>query len=204
MFHIAMLDSNAFCIKGLEEYYSARNIRTIGCTSLVQLEEALRNHRINVLMCELSTDEDNLFSCIDYFKALKRRRPMLQMVIYTHLRDPALIAYVRKTLPYCTVLFKNENMVNLALCMIPPGFNYEAKQPEINDDQRDILTPREFYLLRFLSEGKCHKDISQKLPLSIKTISYYKLKIMEKLKCRTVADFQRKMQSFGVYYHSQG
>lgn len=203
MSYIAMVDSDAFCIKGIEEYCRLRNVHTVGCSSLSQLEETLKQGRINVVISELVTDEDNLFSCIDYYKNFTRRWPAMRLVIFTHLRDPALIAYVRKTLPHCKVIFKHESVFSFSHCMMQLGGGAAPGKKEISGWQRDILTPQEFYLLRFLSEGKRHKDISRRMPLSAKTISYYKLKIMEKLKCKTMADFQRRMHDFGVYYSSR-
>ncbi|WP_187497809.1 LuxR C-terminal-related transcriptional regulator [Erwinia aphidicola] len=201
MSHIAILDSDAFCIKGIEEYFKLSEIHTIGCSSLVELDNKLQKYRIKVVISELVTDNDNLFACIDYFKHFQHRWPNIKLVIFTRLRDPALIAYVRKTLPRCELVFKYESAIALSLCITPSGLHQKTAEEELACHHKDILTAREFYLLRFLSEGRCHKDISRRLPLSIKTISYYKLKIMEKLKCKNMAEFQKKMNEFGVYYY---
>ncbi|CAH0161186.1 hypothetical protein WB66_02460 [bacteria symbiont BFo1 of Frankliniella occidentalis] len=201
MSHIAILDSDAFCIKGVEEYFKLSEIPTVGCSSLIQLENILQKNRIKVVISELMTDSNNLFACIDFYKNFQHRWPTIKLVIFTRLRDPALIAYVRKTLPRCELAFKYESAIALSLCITPSRLHQQTVEEELACYQKDILTAREFYLLRFLSEGKCHKDISRRLPLSIKTISYYKLKIMEKLKCKNMADFQKRMNDFGVYYY---
>jgi two-component system, NarL family, invasion response regulator UvrY len=52
----------------------------------------------------------------------------------------------------------------------------------------DILSDREYEVLRMIAAGKTVKDIAQELSLSIKTISTYRTRIMEKMKMKTNAE----------------
>ena len=59
MSHIAMLDSDAFCIKGVEEYFKLSEIHTLGCSSLAELDNTLQKNRIKVVISELVTEAIN-------------------------------------------------------------------------------------------------------------------------------------------------
>ena len=52
----------------------------------------------------------------------------------------------------------------------------------------DILSDREYQVLRMIAEGKTVKHIAEELALSIKTVSTYRTRIMEKMKMTTNAE----------------
>jgi DNA-binding NarL/FixJ family response regulator len=60
-----------------------------------------------------------------------------------------------------------------------------------NSDSRaphEALSDREFQILRMLASGRVVKDIGAELNLSIKTISTYRTRLLEKLQLRTNAE----------------
>jgi two-component system invasion response regulator UvrY len=52
----------------------------------------------------------------------------------------------------------------------------------------DVLSDREYQVLRMIAEGKTVKQIGEELSLSIKTVSTYRTRIMEKMKMTTNAE----------------
>jgi DNA-binding NarL/FixJ family response regulator len=52
----------------------------------------------------------------------------------------------------------------------------------------DVLSDREYQVLRMIAEGKTVKHIAEELSLSIKTVSTYRARIMEKMKMTTNAE----------------
>jgi len=52
----------------------------------------------------------------------------------------------------------------------------------------DILSDREYQVLRMIAEGNTVKHIAKELSLSIKTVSTYRTRIMEKMKMKTNAE----------------
>ncbi len=52
----------------------------------------------------------------------------------------------------------------------------------------DVLSDREYQVLRMIAEGKTVKHIAEELSLSIKTVSTYRTRIMEKMKMTTNAE----------------
>jgi DNA-binding NarL/FixJ family response regulator len=50
-----------------------------------------------------------------------------------------------------------------------------------DDQQFDILTPRELEVLKLIAEAKTSKDIAKELFISIKTVERHRQNILEKL-----------------------
>jgi two-component system, NarL family, invasion response regulator UvrY len=55
----------------------------------------------------------------------------------------------------------------------------------------DKLSDREYQILRMIVKGKTVGDIAEELALSVKTISTYRTRMMEKLNVKTTADLVR-------------
>jgi len=55
----------------------------------------------------------------------------------------------------------------------------------------DALTGREFQVLRLLGQGRTISEIAQELKLSVKTVSTYRTRLLEKLNVRTTGELIR-------------
>lgn len=53
------------------------------------------------------------------------------------------------------------------------------------------LTPRERQVMELVSAGRAHREIAEKLGISVRTVEVYKSRLMEKLQARTIADLVR-------------
>jgi RNA polymerase sigma factor (sigma-70 family) len=58
-------------------------------------------------------------------------------------------------------------------------------------DQLARLTTRERSVLDLLAEGLQHREIAERLAISPRTVEVYKARMMEKLRCRTLAEVIR-------------
>ena len=65
-----------------------------------------------------------------------------------------------------------------------------AQEMEADSEKplHDVLSDREYQVLRMIAEGKTVKHIAEELSLSIKTVSTYRTRIMEKMKMKTNAE----------------
>jgi two-component system invasion response regulator UvrY len=61
----------------------------------------------------------------------------------------------------------------------------------------EMLSDREYQVMRFIAQGKSVKEIAFELTLSVKTISTYRTRIMEKTQLKTNADIIR----YAVHEH---
>lgn len=57
-----------------------------------------------------------------------------------------------------------------------------------NKYQNDVLTDREVEVIKFISDGFSHKQIADKLFISVRTIETHKKNILTKLELKTTAD----------------
>jgi DNA-binding CsgD family transcriptional regulator len=55
----------------------------------------------------------------------------------------------------------------------------------------ELLSDREFQVLRMIASGKSVKEIADEISLSIKTVSTYRTRILEKTGMKTTADLIR-------------
>jgi FixJ family two-component response regulator len=55
----------------------------------------------------------------------------------------------------------------------------------------DRLTQRERDVLRLLSQGRQHRDIAAELAISPRTVEVYKARMMEKMRCKSLAEVIR-------------
>jgi two-component system invasion response regulator UvrY len=61
----------------------------------------------------------------------------------------------------------------------------------------DVLSDREYQVLRMIADGKTVKHIAEELSLSIKTVSTYRARIMEKMKMTTNAE----LMHYAIKHH---
>jgi DNA-binding NarL/FixJ family response regulator len=73
-----------------------------------------------------------------------------------------------------------------------------VSQAAVDDEPRwggaaphDALSDREYQVLRLLGSGRTVSDIARELGLSVKTISTYRARVLEKLGMRTNAELMR-------------
>ncbi|QEW34507.1 DNA-binding response regulator (plasmid) [Erwinia billingiae] len=199
MFTLAVLDSDAFCSKGVADYFNARDIRTFCCPDVAELEDTLGIHSVQVVIAELATSKDTTFSCIKCLTQLTLRWPHIRLVIFTHITDPVLMKYVLQHIKHCNVVVKSDSVQQLASCVFAGAgghsFNSspQAKVWKYIQDDRKTLTPLEFRLLEMLARGKTNKLIAPIVSRSSKTISCHKKNIMKKLGCRNITELHSRL-----------
>jgi two-component system invasion response regulator UvrY len=62
----------------------------------------------------------------------------------------------------------------------------------------ELLSDREFEVFRLIASGKAVKEIAAELSLSVKTISTYRTRVLEKMNLRTNADLMRYATQRGL------
>ena len=67
----------------------------------------------------------------------------------------------------------------------------DSVAPNAQIPSHHILSDRELEVLRYIASGKTVTDISDTLALSVKTISTYRARLLEKLRLKTTADLVR-------------
>ena len=61
-------------------------------------------------------------------------------------------------------------------------------QPEVSPRPHDLLSDREYQVLRMIASGLTVTQVAARLSLSVKTISTYRARVLEKMNMRTTAE----------------
>jgi two-component system, NarL family, invasion response regulator UvrY len=141
-------------------------------------------------------------SGLDILNDLKRLRPKLPILLLSMHPEEQ---YARRALRsgasgYLTKESVPEEL-KLAVRKIVAGGRYVSASlaEKLANDLRsgvevpvhELLSDREFQVLRMIASGKTVKEIAEEIDLSVKTVSTYRARILEKTGLRTTADLIR-------------
>ena len=148
-------------------------------------------------------------SGLDLLKDLKAARPKLPvLVLSVHPEDQfagrvikaGAAGYLNKdSAP--TLLVAAVRKVLAGGCYVSDAFaQHLAADLRTGADKPplELLSDREFEVLRHLAAGRQVKEISGELGLSVKTISTYRMRLLKKLDLRTTADLLRYANQHGL------
>jgi two-component system invasion response regulator UvrY len=136
---------------------------------------------------------------LEVLKQLKNDRPKLPVLILSmHPEEQYAIRVLRAGASgYLTKESAPDELI-IAIRKISQGRKYitpslaERLATEVEADTEkplhDILSDREYQVLRMIAAGETVKHIAKELSLSIKTVSTYRTRIMEKMKMKTNAE----------------
>ena len=136
---------------------------------------------------------------LEVLKQLKNEKPKLPVLILSmHPEEQYAIRVLRAGASgYLTKESAPDELIT-AIRKISQGRKYitpslaERLATEVEADSEkplhDILSDREYQVLRMIAAGKTVKHIAKELSLSIKTVSTYRTRIMEKMKMKTNAE----------------
>ena len=138
-------------------------------------------------------------SGLDLLKEIKRLRPQLPVLILSmHSEDQfAVRAFKAGASGYMTKEKAPEELVKAIKKVLAGGKYVSATLAEtlvsgleVDTDKPayESLSDREYQVLRMIASGKTVKEIADELSLSMKTISTYRTRILEKLRMRTNAE----------------
>jgi two-component system invasion response regulator UvrY len=139
---------------------------------------------------------------LDVLKEVKRKRPALPVLVLSmHPEDQLAIRILRAgAAGYISKESAPEELVE-ALRKVCSGGKYVSPQLAerlavfIEDDNtgapHERLSDREFEILRMLALGKTVTEVADELMLSVKTVSTYRSRILDKMKMTTNAELTR-------------
>ena len=139
---------------------------------------------------------------LDVLKEVKRKWPTLPVLVLSmHPEDQFAIRILRAgAAGYITKESAPEELVG-ALRKVCSGGKYVSPQlaeklavfigDETTRPQHEKLSDREFEVLRMLALGKTVTEVAEELLLSVKTVSTYRSRVLEKMKMTSNADLTR-------------
>ncbi|KNC05806.1 hypothetical protein AC790_22600 [Pantoea sp. RIT-PI-b] len=191
---ISVVDTNPLIRRGLKRILTERgyNIAVIAET----LDEMLFsniNHKPQILILEPLFQDQLAYEKLELLRSYNPKLKTLILSIsesYYHIQQSlqmGIEGYVCKSWPLETLFESIEEIEEGKHAYSKEQFHHKDKYP---NDARILssLTRREFQVLRMFGAGKSIKTISQEMNLSNKTISTYKVKMMQKMATNNVID----------------
>jgi DNA-binding NarL/FixJ family response regulator len=194
MIRIIVADDHAIVRQGLRSILdAAQDMRCVAeAENAGEAMRAIRDIECDALLLDISMPGKN---GIDILKQIKKEKPRLPVLILSmHPEDQyALRAIKAGAAGYLTKQSAPQQLV-AAIRQIAQGRKFitpelaEALANHLDDEgdqmPHETLSDREFQTLRLIGAGKSLTDIANELCLSVKTVSVYRARLLEKMKLK--------------------
>lgn len=161
--------------------------------------DAIRRTPWDLLLLDVALPDKHGLEVLKEAKLLQPQLPVLMLSLYPE-KEFALRAIRAGASGYLTKQSAPSELVT-AVRRVLQGGRYitealaeqmaEALESGSEGVLHACLSDRELQVLRLLGQGKAVSVIAEELVLSVKTISTYRARILEKLSCRTTAELIR-------------
>jgi DNA-binding NarL/FixJ family response regulator len=208
MINVCLADNYPVVHYGVKSYFKDHPeisvVSNVG--SFYMIPDALRNKEINVLVVDLELEG---LKSIYELKAIIKNFPTTKVLVFTSLNEQiyapnaiksGVSGYVQKSSKLET-LGVNIIRVHQGLVMMSESIKKNlALISKQNKSERLYrkLSNREIEVLRFLCDGKKNNEISRILTLNEKTISTYKLRLLQKLNVDNLVDLVHKAKTLDI------
>lgn len=208
MIRILIVDDHTIVRRGLKDILAEDpEFSVVGeAGTYEEMTELMGKKKIDVILLDLSLPDKNGLDIIEEVVAKKGTPPMLILSVYSEdhygvrvlkagasgfmnkeVAPTELLAAVRK-------VATGGKYVSAALAEKIAGRLYADADMAIHD----LLSNREFQVMKMIASGKTLTEIGHELGLSVKTISTYRMRIMEKTRMHTNSElthyaFQHKL-----------
>jgi len=201
MIRILIADDHAIVRQGLRQIVSDQPDMVVAgeADSLTQTMEAVQSDSWDVLVLDLTMPDGN---GLDLLRELRFTKPDIRVLVLSmHSEDQfALPVLQAGASGYLTKETVPEELVR-ALRRIHRGGKYVSQSlaeklvgavgGDDNREEHEKLSAREFQVFFMLATGRTLKEIARELGLSVKTISTYRSRTLEKLGLQTNAEIVR-------------
>jgi DNA-binding NarL/FixJ family response regulator len=194
--HLILVDDHPIVRRGLRDIladaFEGAIIHEVG--SGREALAALHTQAWSVMVLDLSLPDG---SGLDVLKRVREFRPRLPVLILSvHAADQfARRAFAAGASGYLTKDAADAELVT-AVSKLARGGKYfggnildrVGLHAERDDRPHELLSDREYQVLRMIGSGKTVSEIATALSLSVKTVSTYRARVLEKMKMRTNAE----------------
>lgn len=199
--NIALTDDHEIVREGLKKILSKQSDLNVvaEAASIKELESKLSEQQIDLVMLDISLPDK---SGLDFIKDIKIRYADLKILMFSIYPDEKFAKRAIKMGAdgYLSKSAKPSEIIN-AIRKIEKGgkyMKYELLEELIFNPlksnvaaKHEILSDREFEVLRLLAQGNKISKIAENLSLSVNTIASYKTRIQEKLNIKSTAELIR-------------
>jgi DNA-binding NarL/FixJ family response regulator len=198
MYRVAICDDHAIVRKGLREILAETpEIQVVGEAGNWQdLLALLAGNGVDLLLLDISMPDRN---GLDILKQLSRDWPTLRVLMLSMYPEEqyAIRALKAGACGYMTKESALDELVK-AVRKVSAGGKYVSSTlsemlitdfgPQRSGLPHTSLSDREFQVLAMIASGKSMTEMANELSISVKTVSTYRTRILEKLKLRNNAE----------------
>ena len=205
MIKICIADNQPIVHYGIKNYFEGKSDFSIvgNVKTFNGVLETIENRFFDILIVDLDVDG---FSTINMIKSFIKNYPKTKVLIFSGLTENMYAPNAIKA-GASTYISKNNELEILenAIIRVQNGEIFYSEQVKKKIDlitkqtkkERlyKKLSSREIEVLRFLSAGRKNKEIAETLNLNEKTISTYKLRLLNKLNVTNLVDLVNKAKT---------
>jgi two-component system invasion response regulator UvrY len=201
MIRVLVADDHPVVRRGLRQMFEhAPDVRITGeATTSDGVIEQVQAGSYDVVILDLALPPDGGMEAL---KEIRRSEPDLPVLILSIYPEEELaIRMLRLGASGYVTKGAEADVLLPALRKVAQGGRYvspaisermlDAMGPRADLNPRDTLTSRERQVLRLLGQGRTVSEIAAELRLSVKTVSTYRTRLLEKLSARTTGDLIR-------------
>jgi DNA-binding NarL/FixJ family response regulator len=208
MIKVCLADSHPVVHFGVKSYFKDHDSISIAANvgSFLMIRDILLTKEIDVLILDLEMEG---LSSIFEVKSILKNFPKTKIIIYSDLSEQVYAPNAIKA-GVSGFISKKEKLETLgqAIVRVSQGkiiLNESVKKNlDLISKQKKSerlyrkLSNREVEVLRYLSDGKKNNEISVILNLNEKTISTYKLRLLQKLNVTNLVDLVNKAKTLEI------
>ena len=199
--HILIADDHPIVRRGLAAVVSEA-FDSVQLTSVATAQEALDQVRLrawDVVVLDITLPDKSGLDVLKEIKLLRTTQPVLMLSFHEEAQY-ALRSLKAGAAGYLTKESATDEIVNALVAIFKGGkyvtqtlaerlaFDLEGKSA---GEPYDVLSDREYEVLRLFAQGKTLSDIADHLALSVKTVSTYRARLLQKLQLKTTAQLIR-------------
>jgi len=201
MIRILVADDHAIVRRGLRQIVADESdMKVVGEAQTTQeILDLARQEEWDVIVLNISMPGRGGFEALKALKQTHSKRPVLVLSMYPE-DQFAVRAFRAGAAGYMTKESAPEELVQ-AIRKVVRGGNYvspslaEKLAAELGEDAErpphEALSEREYHVLCLLASGKTVTQIAAEMSLSVKTISTYRVRLLEKMRMKTNAEVTR-------------
>jgi two-component system, NarL family, invasion response regulator UvrY len=208
MIRVLIVDDHTIMRQGLKQILAeTRDIVVIAeaCNGQEAIEQ-VRQTDFDVVLLDVSMPAMDGFSALGL---IKQERPDLRVLMLSMYPEEQYAVRLLKAgaAGYLTKESASEELIG-AIRKIADGRRYItlalaeslafALGPEAEQPPHELLSDREFQVMQAIASGKSVSDIAGELSLSVKTVSTYRTRILEKMGLKTNAEIMRYAMQEGL------
>ena len=196
--NIMLVDDHPIVRRGLRDIladaFDGATVQEVG--SGQEAMALVRSHSWSVVILDLSLPDA---SGLDVLKRIRELRPRMPVLILSmHAVDQfARRAITAGAAGYLTKEAADTELVTAVTRLVRGGKYFGANvlegvalgiHPDRDDRPHERLSDREYQVLRMIGSGRTVSEIANALTLSVKTVSTYRARVLEKMGMRTNAE----------------